>query len=274
LVLLTKNGRRVPIHVTVAPLLDHSGSTVGRVAIVRDVSNERELDQLRTSLISTLSRELRSPLTMIHGFSELLLTRDLKGKDSREALDQINASAGRLARTVGDLVSVLRIESGRVVMNRSRVDLARVLDEVIVPYGGAPKIKVDVNGGVPPVLADRDMLGQVLANLVSNAVKFSPPGAQVSVGAKPNGASVNVYVEDHGIGVSEQERVQLFRKFGRVDRPEVQEAGGTGLGLYIAKNLVEMQGGRIWVRSEPGRGSTFGFSVPLAETRESAPTPS
>jgi signal transduction histidine kinase len=122
-----------------------------------------------------------------------------------------------------------------------------------------------VDENLPPVRADRDMLVQILTNLVSNAAKYSADPTPITVSAKGNGSSVEVSVADEGIGMTDAEVANLFEKFYRADRPEVHEAGGTGLGLYITKSLVEMQGGQIWVKSHPGRGSIFSFSLPIAD---------
>jgi two-component system sensor histidine kinase/response regulator len=261
-----RDGRRVPVSATAAPISGGDGESVGAVEVVRDVSDEQEVDQLKSSLVSTVSHELRTPLTMIQGFSELLLTRDLAEKRSREALQQINASAERLSRLIEDLLSVSRIDSGRLVARTEPERLDEIIDEVVVTFERREErsLVVEVDPHLPKVMADRDKLVQILTNLISNALKYSAPPTQVKVTAAQVGATVQVAVIDSGIGLTEEEQSQLFNKFFRADRDEVRDAGGTGLGLYIAKSLVEMQDGQLWVNSEPGRGSTFQFSLPVA----------
>jgi PAS domain S-box-containing protein len=261
-----RDGRRVPVSATAAPISGGDGESVGAVEVVRDVSDEQEVDQLKSSLVSTVSHELRTPLTMIQGFSELLLTRDLAEKRSREALQQINASAERLSRLIEDLLSVSRIDSGRLVARTEPERLDEIIDEVVVTFERREErsLVVEVDPHLPKVMADRDKLVQILTNLISNALKYSAPPTQVKVTAAQVGATVQVAVIDSGIGLTEEEQSQLFSKFFRADRDEVRDAGGTGLGLYIAKSLVEMQDGQLWVNSEPGRGSTFQFSLPVA----------
>ena len=265
--LLTRDGRRVPVSVAAAPIFDCSGEVLGGVAVTRDISDELEVDQLKSALVSTVSHELRTPLTMIRGFAELLTTRDLGEERSREALGQISVSAERLSRLIDDLLSVSRIESGRVVLHAVPVELNPAIQDALatLPPGREARVELD---GVTAALADPDMLVQILTNLVSNAAKYSPPGSPVVVEARPSGASVEISVRDEGIGLSEAERAELFGKFYRVDRPEVSRVGGTGLGLYITKNLVEMQGGQIWVSSERGQGSTFTFTLPMPDSKE------
>ena len=265
--LLTRDGRRVPFSVAAAPILDRSGGVLGGVAVTRDISDELDVDQLKSALFSTVSHELRTPLTMIRGFAELLTTRDLGEERSREALGQISQSAERLSRLIDDLLSVSRIESGRVVLHAVPVELKAAIQHALaaLPPGREARVELD---GATVALADPDMLVQILTNLVSNAAKYSPPGSPVVVEARPNGALVEISVRDEGIGLSEAERAELFGKFYRVDRPEVSRVWGTGLGLYITKNLVEMQGRQIWVRSEPGQGSTFTFTLPMPDSKE------
>jgi two-component system phosphate regulon sensor histidine kinase PhoR len=271
--LLAREGRQVPVSITAAPILDREGTLVGGVDIIRDVSYEREVDELKSSLISTVSHELRTPLTMIQGFSELLLSRELGADQSRQALEQINTSSERLSRLINDLLTVSRLDSGRIEIRPEPVDLGAVLRETTDPFRKGREIHIDVNG-VSQVLADRDRLVQILTNLVSNAVKYSPPDAPVSVTATRQGTTAAVAVQDRGMGMTEEEVKRLFDKFYRVDRADVREIGGTGLGLYITKHLVELHGGEISVESKPGVGSTFVFTLPVpagdAEAKEPA----
>ncbi|MGH2721170.1 MAG: sensor histidine kinase [Actinomycetota bacterium] len=271
--LRTRDGRTLPVSHMLAPILGRDGDLVGCVAVVRDVTYEKELDQMKSSLISTVSHELRTPLTMIQGFSELLLQRTMNPEREREALSRINASSERLARLIDDLLSVSRIESGRLVVRAAPTDLREVADEVVLPFGEKRDATVAAGDPLPLVMADRDMVVQILTNLVSNAVKYSAPDAPVRVTFGVSGDSVTVTVEDRGIGLTREELGKLFQKFARADRKEVREIGGTGLGLYITKSLVEMQGGRIWAESEPGRGSRFSFSLPTARSAAVASSP-
>jgi PAS domain S-box-containing protein len=276
------DGQRVPVSMTAAPL--RAGhELLGAVVVLRDVSTEREVDQLKSSLVSTVSHELRTPLTMVQGFTELLLSRyDMGAARSREALEQIHASALRLGRLIDDLLSVSRIDAGKLRVDLAAVEVPEVLREVVNLVGshstnahpftnGAPndadRLVLEVPADLPLVLADRDKLVQVILNLVSNALKYSSAPAPVRVVVEPKHDHAEISVIDRGIGMSEAECSQVFEQFARADRPEVRKVNGTGLGLYITKNLVEMQHGQVWVKSEPGRGSIFAFSVPLAPVR-------
>jgi PAS domain S-box-containing protein len=269
--LLAANGTSIPVAVTAAPLATDDGQISGAVAVIRDVSREREVDELKSSLVSTVSHELRTPLTMIRGFSELLLSRkDLDAKRSQEALEHIHDSSRRLGRLIDDLLSVSRIESGGLSSDLRPVELGQVAREVLVTLEstGGNRVDVDVPAGLPAVLADPDQLFQVLTNLLSNALKYSEETSRVSMSAVVANDQVHVSVRDEGIGMTPGEAAQVFGKFARVDRPEVRQVGGTGLGLYITRRLVDMMGGSIWVRSKTGEGSVFTFSLRIAPAED------
>jgi PAS domain S-box-containing protein len=263
----TSDGRRIPIGVTASPLVV-SGELEGAVVVIRDVSHEREVDLLKSTLVSTASHELRTPLTMIQGFSELLLERtDLDRAQMKDGLELIHSSSQRLGRLIDDLLSVSRIESGKLALDLAPVDLHEVVAGVVNPFASTNDrtFEVLIDDGVFFVLADRDKTLQALTNLVSNAVKYSPEGTTVTVAVKAEGGHAEVSVTDEGIGMNPLECAQVFEKFNRADRPEVRKAGGTGLGLYITKNLVELQNGQLWVTSALGQGSTFCFTLPLTD---------
>ena len=270
------DGQRVPVSMTAAPLRV-GDELLGAVVVLRDVSSEREVDQLKSSLVSTVSHELRTPLTMVQGFAELLLSRDdLDAKRSREALEQILGSAQRLGRLIDDLLSVSRIDSGKLQVDLGTVDLATAVAEGVrvaesQPVGGrgaVPSAQGRVVVELPPqllaVMADRDKLVQVFVNLISNALKYSSAHSPVRVVAAQQRDHVEISVVDEGIGMTDEECTQIFDKFMRADRPEVRRVTGTGLGLYITKSLVEVQHGQIWVKSKRGEGTTFSFSLPVA----------
>jgi PAS domain S-box-containing protein len=262
----TKEGRRIPIALTASPLLA-GGELEGAVVVVRDISQEREVDQLKTSLVSTVSHELRTPLTMIQGFSELLLMReDMGAEQSREALAQIHTSSQRLGRLIDDLLSVSRIESGKLTAELGPVPLGDVMSEVIAAFApqADARLTTELDPALAPVLADRDKTIQVVTNLVSNALRYSTDSSSVRLVARSVGDHAEISVADQGIGMTETECAHVFDKFVRMDHPEVRRVSGTGLGLYIAKNLVEMQHGQLWVNSTVGKGSTFTFSLPFA----------
>jgi signal transduction histidine kinase len=263
--LVSRYGRRVPVAVSSAPIFDARGRVVGGVDVIRDVSREREIDEVKSALISTVSHELRTPLTLIHGFAELLVLRDMPVERQRSSAVEILDASRRLARLIDDLLSVSRMESGRLVLDPRPLDLASVVERILSPFramAAKHTLRTKLPGSLPVVWGDPDKVEQILTNLVGNAIKYSPGGGEVLVTVDQDGDTVQVSVRDQGIGMSPRDMGQLFEKFYRVDREEVRRTGGTGLGLYITKRLVEMHGGRLWAESWPGVGSVFRFTLP------------
>jgi PAS domain S-box-containing protein len=259
----TRDGRHVPVAVTAAPMVGEDGELLGAVEIVRDMSRESEVDRLKSSLVSTVSHELRTPLTMIQGFSELLLSRSFTQEQVRDAAQHIHTSAERLGRLIENLLSVSRIDSGRLTADLEPLELRSLVFEAVHPFAEQWKreIHLDVPEGIESVLADHDKLIQIITNLISNAIKYSPEGTPVELGARQLDGRVEIFVTDHGIGMTQQELEHVFDKFFRANRTDVQDVGGTGLGLYITKALIEMHGGDIEVTSRPNEGTTFRFSL-------------
>jgi signal transduction histidine kinase len=266
--LVSRYGRKVPVAVSSAPIFDARGRVVGGVDVIRDVSREREIDEVKSALISTVSHELRTPLTLIHGFAELLVLRDMPVERQRSSAVEILDASRRLARLIDDLLSVSRMESGRLVLDPRPLDLAAVVERILSPFramAAKHTLRTKLPGSLPVVWGDPDKVEQILTNLVGNAIKYSPGGGEVLVTVDHDGETVQVSVRDQGIGMSPRDMGQLFEKFYRVDREEVRRAGGTGLGLYITKRLVEMHGGRLWAESWPGVGSVFRFTLPTSD---------
>jgi signal transduction histidine kinase/CHASE3 domain sensor protein len=266
--LVSRYGRKVPVAVSSAPIFDARGRVVGGVDVIRDVSKEREIDEVKSALISTVSHELRTPLTLIHGFAELLVLRDMPVERQRSSAVEILDASRRLARLIDDLLSVSRMESGRLVLDPRPLDLAAVVERILSPFramAARHTLRTKLPGNLPVIWGDPDKVEQILTNLVGNAIKYSPGGGEVLVTVDHDGDTVQVSVRDQGIGMSPRDMGQLFEKFYRVDREEVRRAGGTGLGLYITKRLVEMHGGRLWAESWPGVGSVFRFTLPTSD---------
>lgn len=261
----SRDGRTIPISWTAAPLTEGEQVT-GIVAVLRDVSREREADQLKASLVSTASHELRTPLTMIQGFAELLSSRELPEPKRRVAVAQIYSAAQRLSQLIDDLLAVSRIESGRLIIEVEEVDLSSTVEDALAVFSPAEKerLSVSVPRSLPPVQGDVRAVAQVLQHLVANALAYSPSDARVEVAAERVESTIQIMVRDSGIGLSREEMAHIFDKFYRADNSDVRETSGTGLGLYITRNLVEMQGGRIWVESEPGVGTRFFVALPSA----------
>ncbi|MGH2345369.1 MAG: ATP-binding response regulator [Chloroflexota bacterium] len=228
-----------------------------------------ELDQLKSQFIATASHELRTPLSIIKGFTNLLTRRDDFGFDratEMQYLGLIDSQVNALTSLVDDMLSASRIESGRVRLQREPVDLLPMIQRQLSTFRIAAaerRIDVRLDQGDPAIAyADSQQAEQVFVNLVSNAVKYSYDGGSVHVRLETGPEYVTISARDTGVGIPADQMDQLFSKFTRLENPRSVQAGGTGLGLFIARNWVEANGGRIWAESEEGVGSTFFFTLP------------
>ncbi len=271
--------RHLVIKARTSPVTDASGRYIGMVLTIRDITSEREIARMKNEFVSTVSHELRTPLTSIKGYVDLILDGDAGEVDEiqREFLGIVKENADRLVALINDMLDLSRIESGRVRLKVEPIRIGDVIAGTVDSFRAVLEqsgrtIKVRVPESLPKVAADRDRVGQVLMNLVSNALKYSPEGGDVLVSARHTGDFVTVSVQDHGMGISRDDQKQLFTKFYRIDNALTREIGGTGLGLSICKSIIELLGGRARVRSKLGEGSTFSFSLPVAP-REMVRTP-
>lgn len=272
---------------------------LGVVTILRDITHEREVDRMKTELISMVSHELRTPLTSVLGFTKLI--RKTFGRDIapqvpqderrtqralqrvRDNLDIIVSEGERLTRLINDVLDIAKMEAGRTEWHMAEVAFDEVIETSVNALQGLAKqkelpIAVEAERPLPTVTVDRDRIVQVLTNLLSNALKFTDEG-RVTVRARhadggtdlPPGAWLWVSVEDTGVGIPEDRLPDVFEKFKQVSETQANRPKGTGLGLPICREIVEQHAGRIWAESEVGVGSTFNFVLPLAEA--AAPTP-
>ncbi|MCL6518289.1 MAG: GAF domain-containing protein [Armatimonadetes bacterium] len=227
-----------------------------------------EVSHLKTEFVSLVSHELRTPLTSIQGYVKLLLeghTGKLNALQG-EFLTTVSRNTEKLIALVNDLLDISRIESGRLELVMEPLDLSEVVQNEIETLKALAdekeiQIIVDFEEGLTKVKADSHRLGQIISNLLSNAIKYSPPRSKVKITANQLGKNVLVKVIDSGIGIAPEERAKLFQRFYRSSDQAVQSTHGTGLGLAITRYLVEMHGGKIWVESEKGQGSTFSFTI-------------
>jgi two-component system phosphate regulon sensor histidine kinase PhoR len=238
--------------------------------VLEDVSELRRLQRMRAEFIDNLSHELRTPLTTISLLAETA-ARDAESASPRlrDRISKIEIETGHLTQMVNELLDLSRIESGTVQLMLDDVDLVRLARNTaerlrLFAERQGLTIDLDVPDRVSPVRGDEDRLGQVLVNLLHNAVKFSPDGGRIVVGVREDQGEVRVWVRDPGIGVPYADLARIFERFYKVDRARVRGRGGTGLGLSICRHVVESHGGRIWAESEDGSGSTFILVLPQA----------
>ena len=245
--------------------------------VLEDVSELRRLQRIRTEFIDNLSHELRTPLTTVSLLSETLqreaeVVGDAIPPKMRDRIAKIEVETGHLVQMVNELLDLSRIESGGTLQMSDDVDMSRLAAdsaERLRLFGERQGVtlRFETPPGLPTVRGDTARLGQVVVNLVHNAVKFSPDGGEITIRTTTGDGQVVTSVEDHGIGIPRAARDRVFERFYKVDRARLraEAGGGTGLGLAIARHVVEQHGGRIWVESREGAGSTFAFALPAAD---------
>jgi signal transduction histidine kinase/DNA-binding response OmpR family regulator len=259
------------VKVGVSAVVDSAGDYIGRVIALRDVTAEREIADMKNEFVSTVSHELRTPLTSIKGYVDLILDGSAGeiNEMQQDFLGIVKENSDRLVELINEMLDISRIESGRVHLKLEAVNVAESVEGAVETFRAVltqtgRNVEVHVPAHLPLVVADRDRVGQVLINLVSNALKYSPGGGTVTVTAGHHGDFVTVSVTDEGLGIGKEDLKRLFTKFYRVDSAMTREIGGTGLGLSICKNIIELLGGEITVKSKLGSGSTFAFTLPVA----------
>jgi signal transduction histidine kinase len=252
-------------------------ATLGRAfnemanSLERDARERDRVEQMKDDFVLTVSHELRTPVTVVKGFAEML-TAQRQGLNSRqfEAAEVIAESAGQLQKMINDLLDLARSDAGKLRIEPEPTPvrpLAQRIGRQMRPNfeGKDQRLTVTVEKDLPEIEADAGRIGQVLANLLTNANKYAPEGSEVRLAATKVGEEVEFAVSDNGPGLEEEQLEHVFDRFWRADSTETQAVGGTGLGLAIAKSLVELHGGAITANSSPGEGATFRFVLPIAK---------
>ena len=240
----------------------------GAIAVFHDITRLKELEKIRQDFVANVSHELRTPLTTIKGYAETLLEGALKEEVAFQFVQVIKRHTDRLTKIVEDLLMLSKIESKEFRLKMEVISLQDLIDDVIdFVKEPAEKKKISISRNeIPSSLAleaDRNYLEQVLTNLLDNAIKYTPEGGRVTISAiEKDRGEIQFSIEDNGIGIPREDIPRIFERFYRVDKGRSQELGGTGLGLSIVKHLVQAHGGKVWVESQLGKGSTFYFTLP------------
>ncbi len=256
------------------------GSAFNEMAeeLQRRAGERDQLDRMKDEFVLTASHELRSPLTSVQGFAELLLLeREALSPKQAETAEVILDNARHLVRLLNDLLDLARSDAGRLAIKPVPTDAALLVEEAVRTMRAQfdsrkQSLSEEIEPGLPPVEADRDRIRQVLVNLLTNANEYCPEGAGIGVKARHAGADVEIEVTDDGPGIPEQQLDHIFERFSRGDAGETQRVGGTGLGLAISKSLVELHGGAIEAESTQGNGATFRVRLPTAAREHAAVT--
>ena len=260
-----RTGRDVYVSTSAAPLWTDEGKVGGAVVVVRDVTELVELDRLKDEFIAVAAHELKTPVAIMKGYAQALpLGLPDLTPQTRKMLEAIDRGADRIGGIVDDLLDVSRLLAGGLEMVYERVDLRELVEAVVDRAAvGAPNHRLVLKAQPVVVRGDRARLEQVLANLLDNAIRYSPAGGDVEVELAVRGDEAVVSVRDHGIGIPKERQGRIFQRFYRAHTRTPYDYGGTGVGLYISKEIVASHGGRMWFTSEEGVGSTFAFSLPL-----------
>jgi PAS domain S-box-containing protein len=255
---------------TAVPLKDERGHLLGKVAVFHDVTSFKEVDRLKSEFISQVSHELRTPLTSIKGYIDNLrdgIAGALK-KKQEDYLERMSKNADHLAHLISDLLDVAQLESGKMNIYPIALSLNDLIEEAVnrlmpIAHEKSLEIIFEPFKEESRIQGDHDKLEQVITDLLCNAIKYTPPGGRITIALQQEGKFLKTSIRDTGIGIPPEEQSRIFERFYRAEQTSSPITNGTGLGLYIAKNLIEMHEGKIWMTSEVGHGSEFSFTLPI-----------
>ncbi|MFY0565776.1 sensor histidine kinase [Archangium lansingense] len=267
------NGETLHVSVTASPVITEAGMVPElAVVVLRDLTELKRLERMRDEFLSTAAHELRTPITTIKGYAQLLDRWTPGGHEPREgkAFRILNRQSDRLTQLVQELLDVSRLQLGRLALRRQRFELGELVADVLERMQGVSSLHRLVlhQEGRVFVDADRDRIDQVLVNLFDNAIKYSPKGGDIEVWVSIEAGTGVVSIRDPGMGIPKERQGQLFERFYRAHAGLESDRGGMGIGLHLCEQIVQRHGGRIWFESEAGKGSTFSFSLALAEAAQ------
>jgi len=266
------NPERV-LNLHLAPIRDEiNEENRGVVAVIGDVTKLRRLESMRRDFVANVSHELRTPLTSIKGFLETLLDGALEEKETAiKFLTIIFQETERLNNLIYNLLDISKLESGQVEMKKKPVNLAELVDDIVLSFGNRlrdKKLTLTKEISIPSILGDEDLLREVILNLLDNAIKYTPEGGRIVVSGQKEKNGVLISIQDTGLGIPAESLPRIFERFYRVEKGRSREMGGTGLGLSIVKHIIERLNGKLYVESEPGKGSKFSFLIPAESKAE------
>jgi two-component system phosphate regulon sensor histidine kinase PhoR len=256
------------VDVNVVPILNNSEDFQGVLVVLNDITSIKKLEQIRKDFVANVSHELKTPVAAISGFAETLVEEEGENPETVKEFSQIIFDESqRLSRLVNRLLELSRLESDSRELHIEQVNINQLIQDTISMMQKRNDCQdkiIDFKKADSPVMinGDADVIAQVLINLLDNAIKYGPDGDHIVVSVAEQDNEVKISVEDHGVGIPENETERVFERFYRVDKARSRKTGGTGLGLAIAKHLVENHGGQIGVETITGKGTIFSFTVP------------
>jgi PAS domain S-box-containing protein len=262
------DGIKVSVADNYSPQYDEDGRLLSVIANVRDVSRLREAEELKNTLLSVISHELKTPVSIIKGYAGTLVRQDADWDKETlaEGLSIIEEEADKLNELINNLLDASRLQAGGLKFKFGFLDLPSMAEKSVEkfrPQTDKHTFSVDFPANFPTVKGDYERMREIFSNLISNAIKYSPDGGLIRVGGVVEEGEARVYVSDEGIGIPTTEQERIFDRFARVDNSLTRQTPGAGLGLFLVKAVIEAHGGRVWVQSRPGQGSTFNFTIPI-----------
>jgi PAS domain S-box-containing protein len=263
---LRKDGRRIDLSITISPIKDSDGTIRGASKIARDITQEKSLQRQKDDFIGIASHELKTPVTSIKSYGQVLQMVFKKKGDMHAVnlLQKMDSQINKLTNLIGDLLDVTKVQSGRLEFHQQEFDFNELINEVVEDLQLTTEkhtLTTQLDKSIT-VNGDRERIGQVITNLITNAIKYSPHSNKIIIKTTTSPENVTVCVQDFGVGIPKDKQQKVFEQFFRVSGPAHSTIPGLGLGLYISSEIIKRQGGRIWVESEEGKGSTFCFTLP------------
>ena len=265
-----QNGESIPIWVKISPVYNSAGNLFEFLMYLRNVTERKKMDRLKDEFINLVSHEFRSPLTVVIGAINTILSEEgrLSHEETRQLLKDAALEADSLSHLLGNLLELSRAQTNRLLLNSELISVRNAVQQAMESLkreSSTHRFILDLPDDLPPAYADQIRVERILYNLMENAIKYSPEGSEIKVTARLQGKNVIISVSDQGIGISQDEQARLFKPFERLEEFRSADTAGTGLGVLVCKRLVEAHSGRIWIESESGKGSTFFFTLPLRQ---------
>lgn len=264
---LTKAGNLIHVSLTISPLRDKDGNMIGLSKIARDITAQKLEEQRKNDFVAMVSHELKTPLTTISSYVQILLAKSkTEGDEFRiNALTRTQVQTKKMVSMIHDFLSLARLDDGKITLNKSVFELHPLIEEVVTDAKIlSTKNQIEIADCEEVLIyADRDKIGQVLNNLLSNAVKYSPAGGNILIGCKKDENTVHIFVKDNGIGITKEDQERLFQRFFRSSNEQLKGVSGFGIGLYLVSEVLRFHGSKMELVSEENEGSTFSFSLPL-----------